>query len=240
MSKPIALALAAVLAVVALVAAVVRVSSHHVSPAPSLLPASPRERSRAREVDVAVERLRTLQLESAALMPDDARGVFIGLRRDELARAHPTAQPSPSGIPGHVLLQEVRPSGAVVAYLLSERLQRVAQVQFLSRLPDPSGLPAHYESLRARYGDPAGFIECPETAETAATRRILWIGRETTVMEAILVHAGGVGLTLAVAANTDVAAAVRRQGCRPVPRESTAEWPIARSLRGERVPVAPR
>ena len=128
----------------------------------------------------------------------------------------------------------------MVAYLLSERLQRVAQVQFLSRLADPAGLPAHYDALRARYGDPAGFIECPETAESAATRRILWIGRETTVMESILVHSGGVGLTLAVAANTDVAAAVRRQGCRPVPRESIAAWPVARNLRGERVPVAPR
>lgn len=237
MSKQLALALCAILAVAALVAAIVRVSSRAAAPAPSLLPATPAARDRARRLDTAVERLRTLQLESASLMPDEVRGVYIGLRRDELLRARPAARPAPGGVEGHALLQEVLPNGGVVAYLVSERLERVAQVQFLSRLPDASRLSAHYEALRARYGEPAGFIECPEGPESAATRRVVWIHREVTVMEAILLHPGGVGLTLAVAGNAEVAAAVRRQRCRPVAREATASWPIARELRGERVPV---
>ena len=238
MSKQLALALCAILAVAALVAVLVRASSRAGAPAPSLLPATPAARARARRLDTAVERLRTLQLESASLMPDTARGVYIGLRRDELQRVRPGARPAPGGLEGHRLLQEVLPNGGVVAYLISERLDRVAQVQFLSRLPDVAGLAAHYESLRARYGEPAGFVECPESPESAATRRIVWIQREVTVMEAILIHPGGVGLTLAVAGNAEVAAAVRRQRCRPVAREAVASWPIARVLRGERVPVA--
>ena len=238
MPKQLAIALGAALAVAALVLAIARFSSRAAPPAPSLLPPTPRDRERARRLDVAVERLRTLQTESAALMPDDARGVYIGLRREELERLRPGARPAPGSLPGHALLQEVLPNGGVAAYLISERLGRVAQVQFLSRLPDVARLGAHYESLRARYGEPAGFVECPESAESAATRRILWIARETTVMEAVLVHAnGGASLTLAVAGNADVAAAVRRQGCRPVDRDAGAPWPVAGALRGERVPV---
>jgi len=228
--------LCAIAAVAALVAAVVRATAPPPSPtAPP--PATPASRERARRLDTAVARLRTLQLESAELMPDEVRGVFIGLRRDELLGARPGARPAPGGVEGHTLLQEVLPSGGVVVYLVSTRLDRVAQVQFLSRLTDVSRLGAHYEALRARYGEPAGFLECPESESSAATRRVVWIRRETTVMEAILVTPAGVGLTLAVAGNAEVASAVRTQRCRPVTREGLASWPIARSLRGERVPV---
>lgn len=229
--------LCAIAAVAALVAAVVRASTPAPSSAPPSAPLTPAARARARRVETAVERLRTLQLESAELMPDDVRGVYIGLRRDELLGARPNARPAPGGVEGHTLLQEVLPSGGVVVYLVSQRLDRVAQVQFLSRLTDVSRLGAHYEALRARYGEPAGFLECPESEASAATRRVVWIRRETTVMEAILVTPAGVGLTLAVAGSPEVAGAVRAQRCRPVTSEGLASWPIARTLRGERVPV---
>jgi hypothetical protein len=230
--------LCAIAAVVAVIGAVVRATTPAPGSNPPLAPTTAASREQTRRLDTAVERLRTLQLESAELMPDEVRGVFIGLRRDELLGLRPGARPAPGGIVGHSLVQEVLPSGAVVAYLISQRLERVAQVQFLSRMTDVSRLGAHYEGLRARYGEPAGFLECPESQESAPTRRIVWIRRETTVMEAILIHSGGVGLTLAVAGNQEVASAVRRQRCRPIAREALAAWPIARSLRGERVPVS--
>lgn len=202
------------------------------SPAPASTPARPPPPPNA-----AVERLRTLQVESASRMPDDVPGVFIGLRRDELLRLRPHAREAPGGPPRHALFQEVLENGAVVAYLVATSLDRVAQVQFLSRLPDASRLVDHYGALRARYGEPTGFMDCPQNGDTSPTRRILWIGRECTVMEAVLAHPGGVSLTLAVAGNQEVAGALRAQGCRQVTRERFGDWPVATELRGERFPV---
>jgi len=235
--KQAVIALGAIAVVAALVAAVARFSSRLGPSLPSLLPSTARERERARRLDDAVERLRTLQVESAALMPDEARGVYIGLRRDALERLRGDVRPAPGAPPGHVLLQEVLPNGAVVAYLISERLGRVAQVQFLSRLTDLGRLVPHYEALRARYGEPVGFVECPESTESAATRRILWVGREVTVMEAVLLQPGSASLTLAIAGNGDIAAALRRLGCRPVDRDAGSPWPVARTVGGERFPI---
>lgn len=194
---------------------------------------------RAREVprEEAVERLRLLQRESASLMPDDVRGVFIGLSRAELTRLRPSAVQGRGAAPGQTLYQEALGNGAVVAYLIATRLDRVAQVQFLSRLADPTRLVDHYRALRDRYGDPTAFFDCPRNGDTAPTRRIVWASREVAVMEAVLAHPGGVSLTLAVAGKRDIAGAMRSNGCVPVTRERFAEWPVATELRGERVPV---
>lgn len=211
------------------------------APPNAVRPATPAERARALPRDQAAERLRTLQLESASRMPDDVRGVFLGLSRMELVRLRPQAQQGRGAMPGQVIYQEALANGAVVAYLISARIDRVAQVQFLSRLPDPARLVDHYRALRARYGDPSAFFDCPRNGDTAPTRRIVWLGREVAVMEAVLAHPGGLSLTLAVAGNTDVLGAMRSNGCVTVTRERFADWPIATEVRGERVPVpAPR
>ncbi len=198
---------------------------------------SPEERAREVPRDQAVERLRLLQRESASLMPDDVRGVFIGLSRAELTRLRPSAAQGRGAPPGQTLYHEALGNGAVVAYLIATRLDRVAQVQFLSRLPDPARLVDHYAALRDRYGDPTAFFDCPRNGDTAPTRRIVWASREAAVMEAVLAHPGGVSLTLAVAGKSDIAGAMRSNGCVPVTRERFADWPVATELRGERVPV---
>lgn len=187
--------------------------------------------------DHVLERLRTLQVESAERMPDDLRGVYIGLRRDDLLRIRPAAQAAQGAPEGHQLYQEVLGNGTVVAYLVATRIDRVAQVQFLSRLPQPQALVEHYRRLHDRYGDPAGFVDCPQSAASAPTRRIIWPGREVTVMEAILAYQGSISLTLAIAGNAEVAVALRRLGCRAVERGDAGEWPVASELHGERVPV---
>lgn len=206
-------------------------------PPPNLPLRTPEERARAIPRDQAVERLRMLQRESASLMPDDVRGVFLGLSRAELLRLRPNAVQGRGAPPGQVLYQEALANGAVIAYLIAVRLDRVAQVQFLSRLPDPTRLVDHYRALRDRYGDPTVFFDCPRNGDTAPTRRIVWTGREVAVMEAVLAHPGGVSLTLAIAGNADIAGAMRSNGCAPVTRDRFADWPVATELRGERVPV---
>ncbi len=206
-------------------------------PPPPITRPPAEERARELPREQAAERLRTMQRESASLMPDDVRGVFLGLSRTELTRMRPAAVQGMGAPPGQTLYQEALPNGAVVAYLVATRIDRVAQVQFLSRLPDPARLVDHFRALRGRYGDPTLFFDCPRNGDTAPTRRIVWVGREITVMEAVLAHPGGVSLTLAVAANADIAGAMRSNRCVPVTRERFADWPIATELRGERVPV---
>lgn len=239
MWKQLGVALAAVCAV----AAVVWVMATRGPSGPS--PDAPRrttvERAQPASRDAVRERLRTLQIESASRMPDDVRGVFLGVSRAELLRTRPRAVQGRGAPPGQVLYQEPLGNGSVVAYLVATSLDRVAQVQFLSRLREASQLVDHYRALRDRYGDPTIFLDCPANGDVAPTRRIVWLGREAAVMEAVLVHAGGVSLTLVVAGNDDVAGSMRSNRCRPVSRQTFADWPIAGELRGPREPVpAPR
>lgn len=214
--------------------------------APSVAPPPPPPVARTspaggpqRLAETAAERLRVLQVESASLMPDDVRGVFIGLRREELLQLRPAARPERGAPEGYALYQEVLANQSAVAYLVSHRLGRVAQVQFLSRVEDAARLTSHFAALHRRYGDPTAFFDCPASGDTAPTRRIVWRGREVTVMEAVLAHPRGVSLTLAVAGNGEVLSALRSGGCQPVTRERFADWPVATELRGERVPVRP-
>lgn len=230
--------LVAVAAIAAVALVVWLVASRAPSDAPPPI-TRPSAEVRARDLprEQAIERVRTMQRESASLMPDDVRGVYLGLSRAELLRLRPSAVQGMGAPPGQTLYQEALGNGAVVAWLVATRIDRVAQVQFLSRLPDPSRIIDHYRALRERYGDPTLFFDCPRNGDTAPTRRIVWVGHEVTVMEAVLAHPGGVSLTLAVAANADIAGAMRSNRCVPVTRESFADWPIATELRGERVPV---
>jgi hypothetical protein len=200
---------------------------------------TPPVRAPAPSREQAANRLRVLQQESATLMPDDVRGVFIGLRGSELTTLRPSAHQSRGAPDGHTLYQESLSNSVVVAYLLSARLDRVAQVQFLARIRDPQQLLARFRSLRAKYGPPTGLFDCPRSLESAPTRRILWVGREVTVMEAILVQATEFSLTLAIAGNMEVGRSLQRQQCTPVTERTLADWPIATELRGERVPIQP-
>jgi hypothetical protein len=108
-------------------------------------------------------------------------------------------------------------------------------VQVLSRLVDVASLRGHFEALRARYGDPTGFWDCPEREDASPVRRITWRGEHATLMEAILVYGGRASVTLVVSANEDVARALAASACTPVTSETLARWPVARVLRGERV-----
>jgi hypothetical protein len=111
------------------------------------------------------------------------------------------------------------------------------KLQTLSRLDEVAALRGHFEALRARYGDPTGFWDCPEREDASAVRRITWRGERVTVMEAILVYGRGASVTLVVSANEDVARALAASACEPVTAATLADWPVARVLRGERVEV---
>lgn len=200
-------------------------------PAPPPTPAAERARHTARSS------LQAIAEASHALMPEGFARVYIGMPVEALRRARPRVRRG-AAAPGAraEVWDESLENGARVAWLVAPELGVVTQAQFMSRLTEPAELMPHFRALRARYGDPTGFWDCPEREDASPIRRITWRGEAASVMEAILVHASGVSVTLVVAASGDVAAALRRSACRPVTPATLARWPIAGELRGHRVP----
>lgn len=181
--------------------------------------------------------LEGIAADSARWMPDELRGVYLGMGVDALRAARPAMRDGRDSRADAPLWEETLGSGARVIAHGAPRARVVVKVQMLSRLEDVTSLRGHFEALRARYGDPTGFWDCPERPDASPVRRITWRGAYATLMEAILVYGGGASVTLVVSANADVARALAASACVPVTAETLARWPIARVLRGERVEV---
>ncbi len=197
-------------------------------------PSHPVER---RADDDARTVLRLIADESSRWMPEGLGDVHLGMTLAALRARRPRLQPGRGARPGTLLWDETLDSGARLVTEFGARAQVLVRVQVLSRLDDPAGLGAHFAALRARFGEPTGFWDCPEAADASPIRRITWRGARTTLTEAVLVHAGGASVTLVVAANEDVARALTASACTPVTAETLGRWPIARVLRGERIDV---
>lgn len=186
-------------------------------------------------VDTARRALRAMAAESTRWMPDDLRGLYLGMPLAELRTVRPRLRLARGQGPDASLWEETLPSGARVVAQVAPRHDVLVKVQALSRLDDVAALRGHFEALRARYGDPTGFWDCPERPDASAVRRITWRGEHATLMEAILVYGGRASVTLVVSGTEDVARALAASACTPVTQESLASWPVARVLRGERV-----
>ncbi|MDB4930187.1 MAG: hypothetical protein JWM10_2671, partial [Myxococcaceae bacterium] len=161
----------------------------------------------------------------------------LGMPLAALRAARPALREARGSRPDAPLWEETLPSGARVIAHVAPRPAVLVKVQTLSRLDEVAALRGHFEALRARYGDPTGFWDCPERADASPVRRITWLGGRVTVMEAILVYGRGASVTLVVSANGDVARALAASDCAPVTPATLASWPVARVLRGERVEV---
>lgn len=181
--------------------------------------------------------LQGIAAESARWMPDELRGVYLGMSLDALRAARPAMREGRGSRADAPLWEEVLDQGARVVAQVAPRPQVLVKVQVLSRLDDVTALRGHFEAMRARYGDPTGFWDCPERADASPVRRITWRGERVSLMEAILVYGGGASVTLVVSANEDVARALGASECTPVTPETLARWPVARVLRGEQVEV---
>lgn len=179
--------------------------------------------------------LQAMAAESERWMPDELRGLYLGMPLVELRGARPRLRLARAQGPEASLWEETLPSGARVVAQVAPRHDVLVKVQALSRLDDVSALRGHFEALRARYGDPTGFWDCPERPDASAVRRITWRGEHATLMEAILVYGGRASVTLVVSGTEDVARALAASACTPVTAATLADWPVARVLRGERV-----
>jgi hypothetical protein len=70
-------------------------------------------------------------------------------------------------------------------------------------------------------------------------RRFTWRHEAASVMEAVLIHGETLAVTLIIAPDQDIARALERSRCAPVRTESAfAHFPVAGTIRGERVPFA--
>jgi hypothetical protein len=221
-------------ALAAVVWAAVRLREAPPSPPPTT-PVTPEDRARDRARERARGALQGVANRSHALMPPGFEALWLAMPVEDLRRLRPRASPA-QGMDTH--LEETTEEGARVVYLTAPP-GIVTQVQFLSRLTSTEELLPHFQALRARYGEPTGFWDCPEAPDRSPVRRITWRREHASVMEAILVYAGRVSVTLVVAATGDVASALARSQCRPVTRQSLDAWPVAQELRGRQTPLTP-
>lgn len=199
-------------------------------------PAPAREDPTNRTRRLARDELQSLAEDSARLMPEGINRVWLGMGTELLRRARPRARVAEGAPEGTTLYEETLENGARAVWFVSSRLGVLTKAQFLSRLEGVAALRGHFDALRARYGEPTGFWDCPGADDRAPLRRITWRGVRASVMEAILVYRGGVSVTLVVSPSSDVAGALAQSRCAPVTRETLGQWPIAEELRGRRIP----
>jgi hypothetical protein len=187
----------------------------------------------AREVLGALQRIQDM---SRRLMPPGYEGVYIGMPLAGLTRVRSAVvrDSEPPRADGTILYSENDPGGARVLYLLA-RGTIVSQVQFLARLRTEQEFAPHLSALVARYGTPSGIWDCPESADVSPMRRFTWRHEGASAMEAVLVHASMIAVTLIVAPTEDVGAALNRAHCEPITSPAQLEhFPTAQTLRGER------
>jgi len=210
-----------------------------------------RERRRAErreereELEERVEQESTRLIEaSSGKMPAALEGVALGQPRAEVARLRPSIAPSDAQRADDFLWMEERlGNGAQILYAFHPPTDRLIQVQVLSHVP-PRAVGPHLTAMNDRYGPPTGIWNCSaQSAAGVPTRRFTWREENVTVQDILLVHPGGVSLTLYVAPTEMIGASLQLGGCRPVTnREELSDLEVAtpEQLQGREVqPEAP-
>ena len=161
-----------------------------------------------------------LRRESARWMPDELKGVRLGITEEELRKLRPTARPDVRGErpeePYHWLVESL--GGSEVRFAVSDEAGRLVRIQVLSKLPSLPALQAHLAAMNERYGSVSGLWRCA-TGDGLPTLRFTWRGHRVAVADIVLIHPGGVSVTLDVAPDTLVGRSLQLGGCRPATRE---------------------
>lgn len=187
-----------------------------------------RREARAREREQELQELaEDLREASAGQFPPPLEGLALGMTEAELRTARPNIQPKDEDRPG-TWFEEQLGNGAQVVYAIGEESGRLGQVQVLSMVP-PEGIPPHLTALVERYGSPTGAWHCPSQSPAGVpTRRFTWRMEGIAIQDIILVHPGGVSITLYIAPAEVIGQSLQLSRCRPVSsREEMADLPVA-------------
>jgi len=183
-----------------------------------------RESERQRELEELADDLREA---SEGQFPPPLEQLALGMTEAELRTFRPNIQPKEEERPG-TWFEERLGNGAQAIYAIGEESGRLGQVQVLSMVP-PEGIPPHLTALVERYGSPTGAWHCPAaSAAGVPTRRFTWRMEAIAVQDIILVHPGGVSITLYIAPAEVIGQSLQLSRCRPVEnREEMANLPVA-------------
>lgn len=182
---------------------------------------------RARAAEELEEQMVPLRRESAELMPPPLAGVELGMTLEELRAARSGLRPGRSDA-AMDFFEEVLSNNAQVMYGVDREMNRVSQVQVLSRVP-VEGVAPHLVSMNGEYGTPTGIWNCPASgAAGVPTRRFTWRRSAVTIQDIFLLHPSGVSVTLYIAPTEIIGASLRISHCTPVrSQEELAEFPVA-------------
>ncbi len=183
-----------------------------------------REREREQELQELADRL---QESSEGQFPPPLDQLALGITEAELRTLRPNIQPKDEERPG-TWYEEQLGNGAQAIYAIGDESGRLGQVQVLSMVP-PEGIPPHLTALVERYGSPTGAWHCPsQSAAGVPTRRFTWRMDRIAIQDIILVHPGGVSITLYIAPADVIGQSLQLSRCRPVSsREEMADLPVA-------------
>ena len=184
-------------------------------------------RAREQETEQLAAQLRA---GSEDKFPPPLEGVALGMTEAEVRALRPNIQLKVDRAPGPGEWFEERLSnGAQALYAFGDETGLLGQVQVLSLMP-PEGMGPHLTALVERYGSPSGVWHCPATGRAGVpTRRFTWRMADVSIQDVILVHPGGVSVTLYIAPSEVIGQSLRLSSCRPVrDREEMADLPIAR------------
>ncbi len=177
---------------------------------------------RSRDLDI----VRAVRNESETLMPEQLRGLQLGMSRDELTRLRPKVRSSPVRDPKRLYIEEQLENGAQVMYGLDPVSGGLIQVQILSLLPNTAAITPHLGAMSEKYGRPTGVWDCAQTDETLPMRRFTWRKRIAGVMEALLIFRDQVSTTLYIAPNEVLAESLQDGRCSPTPRDRVDNFPV--------------
>ncbi len=186
---------------------------------------------------------RALQEESARWMPDELEEVRLGMPEASLRRLRSRLRPDVakrrSTPEPYRWLVEPSEHGGEVRYAIFLSSPRLVRIQVLSRLPHLPALQAHLAAMNDRYGSASGVWRC-DTGDGVPTLRFTWRGHRVALADILLIHPGGISVTLDIAPATLIERSLRLGGCRPAtPKDLNAPPPMAdpaalRSLAGNR------
>jgi len=184
-----------------------------------------REREREQELAELAEDLREA---STGQFPPPLEELALGITEAELRTRRPSMEPKDDEERPGKWFEERLANGAQAVYAIGERSGRLGQVQVLSLVP-PEGIPPHLTALVERYGSPTGVWHCPaRSAAGVPTRRFTWRMDQIAIQDVILVHPGGVSITLYIAPASVIGQSLQLSRCRPVEsREEMADLPVA-------------
>lgn len=183
-----------------------------------------RERERERELEELAEDLREASTDQ---FPPPLEQLALGITEAELRALRPNIQPKDEERPG-TWFEERLGNGAQAIYAIGDESGRLGQVQVLSMVP-PEGIPPHLTALVERYGSPTGAWHCPSQSPAGVpTRRFTWRMDQIAIQDIILVHPGGVSITLYIAPADVIGQSLQLSRCRPVEnREEMINLPVA-------------